>query len=163
MLADHLVSLLDALPDWLVVLIISMMPFIELRGAIPVALGYYDMPLLAAFVLCVVGNMIPVPFILLIFEKVEKFLRRWKFWNRFFDRLFDRTVRRASEKVEKYQELGIITFVAIPLPGTGAWTGALIAYLFGLDMWKSFWVITLGVLIAGILVTMLTVGAIGIF
>lgn len=159
--ASTIIDSLAGLPPWAVLIFISMLPFVELRGSLPVALAGYHMPLVQAFILCYIGNLIPVPFILLIFDRVEAFLRRWKLWNRFFDWLFERTRRRASEKVERYEELGVMLFVAIPLPFTGAWTGALISYLFGFRFGKSMAVIMLGVFIAGVIVAALTMLAIG--
>lgn len=159
---EIIISIMESVPHWLVVFIISMSPFMELRGAIPIALGPYHMDILTAFALAYVGNLLPIPFILLFFDKVEIFLRRWDIFNRLFDWLFSRTRRKATERVEKYEELALILFVAIPLPGTGAWTGALIAYLFGLDIKKSFAIIAVGVFIAGVIVSFLTLEVINI-
>ena len=161
-LSDQMVGGLMGLPPQIVVLLISTLPFIELRGAIPVAIGLYHMSIYEAFAWAFLGNMLPVPFILLLFGKVEAWLRHWQWWVRFFDRLFERTRGRARGSVERYEELGIVAFVAIPLPFTGAWTGALIAYLFGLDYRKSVLTIALGVCIAGIIVTAATLGAISL-
>jgi uncharacterized membrane protein len=152
-----MVEALSALPNWLIVIIISMMPFVELRLALPVAIFWFDMNIAYAFVLCVIANMIPVPFILLFFKFVEKWLRRFKFWERNLDKLFARTRRRASRKILKYEVIGLMLFVGIPLPVTGAWTGSLIAYLFDLDIKRSFYSIFAGVLIAGLAILILSV------
>ena len=136
----------------LVVLIISMLPVVELRGAIPVAMHIFGMSIPHSYVLCVIGNMIPVPFILLFLGTVSKFLRRFKIFDKFFTWLFARTHRR-SDRIKKYEELGLIIFVAIPLPITGAWTGSLAAFLFGLRFWPSFFCALAGVCIAGVIVT----------
>ena len=154
-LTDSLLAFLEGIPPELIVIFISMIPFIELRGALPVAILVYEMPLYLAFPLAVIGNLIPVPFILLFLGDIEVRLRRFKVWNRFFDWLYARTKKRASDKIEMYEEIAIMLFVAIPLPMTGAWTGSLIAYLFGLDVKKSFAIVALGVVIAGIIVTSL--------
>ncbi len=156
---EWLLDTLSSLPPWAVVFFIAMLPFVELRLAIPVAIALYHMPPLEAFLISVAGNMLPVPFILVFLEDVERFLRRWDRWNRVLDRLFERTRRRAGGKVERWEELAVVLFVAIPLPGTGAWTGSLIAYLFDLDRKKSLACIFLGVLIAGVIVLSLTVAA----
>jgi len=150
---DQLLDLLAWIPEELIILFIAMLPLIELRGAIPVAIGIFHMPIPEAFILSVIGNMIPIPFILIFFKDVEAWLRKREWWDRWFERLYERTRSRAGEKIKKYEELGVILFVAIPLPGTGAWTGSLIAYLFGLRYKISLAIIFLGVIIAGILVT----------
>jgi uncharacterized membrane protein len=96
--------------------------------------------------------MIPVPFILLLLGPVARILRRLPIFDRFFEWLFERT-RRRSDTIKKYEELGLILFVAIPLPVTGAWTGSLAAFLFGLRFWMSFFCALAGVCIAGVIVT----------
>ncbi|MCD6571725.1 MAG: small multi-drug export protein [Thermoplasmata archaeon] len=145
------------MPDWLITIIISMSPWIELRGAIPVAILEYHWQWWQALPISVLGNMIPVPFILLLFRVVEKELRKNPTFNKLIDKLFDKTRKKANTKVEKYEELALILFVAIPLPFTGAWTASLIAYLFNLDIKKSILTIFLGVIIAGLIVTILTI------
>jgi len=145
------------IPDWLITILISMSPWIELRGAIPVAILEYHWQWWQALPISVLSNMIPVPFILLLFRIVEKGLRKYPTFNKLIDKLFDKTRERANNKIEKYEELALIVFVAIPLPFTGAWTASLIAYLFNLDIKKSILTIFSGVVIAGIIVTVLTI------
>ena len=158
-LARTIAEALGMLPDWLVTVIISMTPFVELRLSLPVAIGIYGMPWPLAFTIAVIGNVIPIPFILLFLGKVERYLRsRYNWWDRKLTRLFDRTRSRASETITRYEVLGLWIFVAIPLPVTGAWTGALIAYLFDLDLRRAFCAITAGVLTAGLLVLSFTMG-----
>ncbi|MCK5832325.1 small multi-drug export protein [bacterium] len=140
------------IPSDLVVLIIAMLPIVELRGAIPVAMHLFGMSIPHSYILCVLGNMIPIPFILLLLGPVSRFLRRMKIFDKFFIWLFNRT-RKRSNKIKKYEELGLIAFVAIPLPITGAWTGSLAAFLFGLRFWPSFFCALAGVCIAGVVVT----------
>ena len=137
------------------VFITSMLPIVELRGALPLAINLYHIPWLKACIIAYVGNLVPVPFILLLLKPVVALLSRIKPIGKFFTWLFKRTRAKSSTVIEKYEEIGLLIFVAIPLPGTGAWTGALIAFLFGLDFKKSMLVIALGVLIAGIIVTCL--------
>jgi len=149
--------MLETLPSWLVIILISMLPIVELRGAIPVALGAYDMNPWIVFPLAVIGNMIPVPFILLFFGYAEKYLRKYKIFDRFFNRLFEKTRKRADKKIKRYETFGLLVFVAVPLPFTGAWTGALISYLFDLKFWKAIMVIFAGVIIAGFIVTALCI------
>jgi len=143
--------------DWLIVILVSMSPWIELRGAIPIAILEYHWQWWQALPISVLGNMIPVPFILLLLRVVEKELRKYPTFNRLIDKLFDKTRKKANTKIEKYEELALILFVAIPLPFTGAWTASLIAYLFNLDIKKSILTIFLGVIIAGLIVTILTI------
>ena len=158
-LAESIVGALSFLPDWLVVLFISFLPFIELRGSLPVAVAVYDMPVLEATVLSIFGNMVPVPFILWYFPRIEAWFRRWPWWDRTLDRLFERTRRRARWSIDRYGPAFLLVFVAIPFPTTGAWTGALIAYLFDLKRGQSFVVILLGVVVAGAVVAALVAGA----
>ncbi len=143
------------IPPELAVVIIAMLPIVELRGAIPVAHIFGMNPFLA-YVLAVVGNMIPVIPILLLLGPVSSFLMRFKLGKRFFDWLFDRTRRKVGKNIEKYETLGLSVFVAIPLPVTGAWTGSLGAFLFGIKFKHAFWAILLGVMVAGVIMTILS-------
>lgn len=137
------------------VFITSMLPIVELRGALPLAINLFHIAWPKAFLLSFVGNLIPVPFILWLLGPAVNILSKIKPLERFFQWLFARTRRRGSEVIAKYEEIGLLAFVAIPLPMTGAWTGALIAFLFGLEFKKSILVIALGVFIAGVIVTSL--------
>lgn len=136
----------------LAVILIATLPIVELRGAIPVAMHVFDMPIIKSYILCVFGNMLPIPFILLLLGPVSKILRKITLFDRFFEWLFART-RRRSGAIQKYEELGLIIFIAIPLPITGAWTGSLAGFLFGLRFWPSFFCALAGVCIAGVIVT----------
>jgi uncharacterized membrane protein len=140
------------IPGELAVILIATLPIVELRGAIPVAMHVFDMPIIKSYILCVFGNMLPIPFILLLLGPVSKILRKLTIFDRFFEWLFART-RRRSGTIEKYEELGLIVFIAIPLPITGAWTGSLAAFLLGLRFWPSFFCAFAGVCIAGVIVT----------
>jgi uncharacterized membrane protein len=113
-----------------------------------------EFPWYYAFFLAVIGNMLPVPFILLFLEAITRLLSRVAVFKRFFNWLFERTMRR-GKIVQKYKRIGLILFVAIPLPITGAWTGSLAAVLFGIKFKQAFISILIGVLIAGIIVTCL--------
>jgi uncharacterized membrane protein len=139
----------------LAVFITSMLPIIELRGALPMAINFFQIPWPKAFLITFIGNIIPTPVIILALKPVVKLLSRIKPFGVFFTWLFEHTRKKSSGLIEKYEEIGLLAFVAIPLPGTGAWTGALIAFLFGLDFVKSILVISAGVLIAGVIVTCL--------
>ncbi|MCK5577530.1 MAG: small multi-drug export protein, partial [Dehalococcoidales bacterium] len=146
---DYLLSL--GLSKELVVFLIATLPIVELRGAIPVAINVLDMPWYSAFVLAFLGNLLPVPFILLFLEAVTKVLNRLAFFKRLLDWLFERT-RRRGRILERYKRIGLVLFVAIPLPVTGAWTGSLMAVLFGMPFKYTFLSIAIGVAIAGAIV-----------
>jgi len=137
------------------VFLIAMIPIFELRGAIPIGVLSYELPLWKVFPIAIAGNMIPIFFILLFFDLVTKLFFKVPILKRILESVFART-RRKGEMIEKYEEIGLMLFVAIPLPVTGAWTGSLAAYLFGLKFWKSILFIFLGVLIAGFVVSFLT-------
>lgn len=143
------------LPDWLEIFISSMIPWIEARYVIPpwITLGWSWWEV---FPIAVLGNIFPIPFILLFFTYVEKFLRRYRFWDNLMEKLFTHTRKRADKTIQQYETLGLLLFVAIPVPFTGAWTGALIAYLFGLKVWKSFLTIVAGVLCSASIMTVVT-------
>ena len=143
-------------------MLVSMVPIIELRGGLPfgVALG---LPYHLAFPAAVLGNLIPAPFIIVyirrIFELMRKYLPRL---NGLVDQLEEKAHLK-GQKVQKYQYIGLWLFVAIPLPGTGAWTGALIAALLDMPLRKSIPSIFLGVVTAGLIMTFVTGGVVAIF
>ncbi len=141
--------------DILKVLGLAASPISELRGAIPLAILEYDFPWYYAYLIAVIGNMLPVPFILLLLNTVTRILSRISLFDRFFKWLFAYTRRRGTV-IEKYERIGLALFVAIPLPITGAWTGSIVAVLLGMNFTRSLLSIILGVLIAGVVVTCLT-------
>jgi uncharacterized membrane protein len=153
--------MLEMFPEWLRIFVMSMIPWFESRYAIPIAmeLGWQWWE---AFPVAVAGNMLPIPFILLFFKYVEKFLRRFKFWANLMDKLFTITRKRADKKIRRYEHLGLLIFVAMPVPFTGAWTGALIAYLFNLKFSRSLITIFIGVLMAASIMTIITLTGINI-
>lgn len=137
--------------------VISMVPVIELRGGIPFGVGLGLSPLVAALV-SIIGNLIPIPFILLFLVKILGWMRSWGgIFGKFANRLEKRADKK-SKSLENGQIIGLIILVAIPLPGTGAWTGALVASLLKMPIKKSFPVIAAGVLIAAVIVTIVTYG-----
>ncbi len=161
-------GLISWIPDWAATIIIGMMPIAELRGAIPLALapvelGGFGMSVPEAYILAVAGNMIPVIPLLLFLEPVSNFLRRWMVGDIFFTWLFARTHLNHTERFEKYGTLALTIFVAIPLPVTGAWTGCAAAFVFGIKFKHALFAIFLGVLIAGVIVTTLSLTGISIF
>ena len=139
----------------LVVLIIAALPVLELRGALPVAIHLFHFPWYYALLLAIVGNLLPVPFILLFLDATSRLLGKIGFFNRMLRWLFERT-RRRGIVVERYERIGLALFVAIPFPATGAWTGSLAAVLFGLKFKHAFLSISIGIFIAGIIVTCLS-------
>lgn len=142
-------------------LFISMVPVIELRGAIPIAVAQGMNPW-EAMVIAIIGNMIPVPFIILFIREIFKWMRKV---SPRLDALVNRLEARADSKadrVRKYEKLGLYLFVAIPAPGTGAWTGALIAAMLDIRMRTALPTIFLGVCTAGLIVTLLTIGVISL-
>ena len=146
---------------YLATVLMSMLPVIELRGGVPfgVALG---LPVPGAFLAALMGNMLPVPIIVLFVRRVFLWIRkRIPKLGGWVDRL-ERKAWEKSDQVLKYQTWGLLIFVAIPLPGTGAWTGALIAALLDMRLKKAVPVIFLGVLIAGLIVTSLTYGVVSL-
>jgi uncharacterized membrane protein len=140
---------------YIVVLIIAILPIIELRGAIPTGILFLHLNPVLVVLISIIGNMLPIFFILFLFKFFEKLLRKIKIFDKFFDWLFKRTLAK-SKDIEQYQELGLMIFVAIPLPMTGAWTGALAAYLLNLSYIKSLVYIFFGVLIASAIVSVFT-------
>ncbi len=144
------------------VFIVSMMPILELRGGI--LCGYaLGIELLPNFIIAFIGNILPIPFILLFIKFIFKMLRKTPMKN-IIDKLEVKALSK-SENIQKYAYLGLLLFVGIPLPGTGAWTGALIASLLNMDIKKSFIVIVFGVIMAGFIIATLSYGllsAIGI-
>ncbi len=143
------------LPQELIVMIVGALPISELRGAIPLAIFSFDMPWYQAFYLAFIGNLLPVPLVLLFWEKIAELASRTQKGAQFFNWVFKRT-RKKEASVDRYKWLGLLLLVAIPLPLTGAWTGAILAVLLGLDFWYAFSSITIGILIAGIIVVSLS-------
>ena len=139
----------------------SMLPIIELRGAIPMAFAL-ELPWFQAYLISVIGNLLPVPFILLLINFVLKWMSnsKIKFFNKIANFLYKK-VEKNREKIEKYSFWGLCLFIAIPLPVTGAWTGSLVAAVIGMKPWKAFISALLGVLIAGAVVTLIVYGGIG--
>lgn len=146
----------DKIPEELIAFVISLCPVLECRGGM-IAARLMEIPFVKAFLICYFGNMLPIPFIILFIRKIFEFLRRFKFFEKIVLKLEAKTEKN-KEKVLKYESWGLLLFVAIPLPGTGGWTGALMAALLDIRMKKSLPIIALGVLIAGFIMSGLTYG-----
>lgn len=137
----------------LITFLSSMIPIGELRTAIPFAINVLGLPKEIAFIWAVLGNMVPVFILLKLLDPIAKLLMKYsKPLHDILQKLFSKTRIKHSKKFERYEALFLPLFVAIPLPGSGAWTGILIAFVFGIPYWKSVGLIGLGVLIAGIII-----------
>lgn len=134
----------------------SMVPVLELRGAIPVGVAG-GLPVWAAMLIAIVGNLVPIPILIVFTRKVFDWLKNKGVIGSLVDKL-EAKAHAKSEIVQKYEWWGLCILVAIPLPGTGAWTGALVAAVLGMRLKKAMPAIIVGVLIAGMIVTMLTYG-----
>ncbi len=145
------------------VIICSMIPIIELRGGIPLGMAL-GLPWWQSFIFAVIGNMLPIPFVLLFIKKVIAWTTtcRVKFLNKFGNWLV-RKAEKNREKIEKYSFWGVCLFVAIPLPMTGAWTGSLVASVIDMKFWKALLSCFIGVLIAATVVTLVAYGALAAF
>ncbi len=133
-----------------IIFIISMVPIVEERGALLVAGPLLGVPVGLALPICIVGNIIPVPFILLFITPIFNWLKGTKHFKPMVERLEARAMSR-KDRIERYEFWGLVLFVGIPLPGTGAWTGSLIAALLGIKFRKAFPAVVLGICIAAVI------------
>ena len=143
------------IPDWLVVFIISLCPVLECRLGMFTAIVLLGMNPFAGFIISFLGNILPIPFILLLINWIFKVFKKVPGINKIIFWLEEKTLKK-RDKIDKYGIWGLLLFVAIPLPGTGGWTGALLASLLQLDKKKSFGVISIGVFIAGLIISVLS-------
>ena len=143
-----------------IVFIISMIPILELRGALLVAGPLLGVPGSTAIPLSVIGNIIPVPFILLLITPIFNWMKGTKRLKPIVDKLETKAMSK-SDKIEKYEFWGLVLFVGIPLPGTGAWTGSLIAALLGIKFKKAFPAVILGICLATVIMTFISYGLLG--
>lgn len=142
------------------VFIISMIPILELRGGLLVAGPLLGVPMAKAIPLCIIGNIIPVPFILLLITPIFAWMKGTKLFRPMVQKLEAKAMSK-SEKIEKYEFWGLVLFVGIPLPGTGAWTGSLIASLLGIKFKKAFPAVIIGILMATVIMCILSYGVLG--
>ncbi|MCS7197526.1 MAG: small multi-drug export protein [Candidatus Bipolaricaulota bacterium] len=145
------------------VVLLAAMPLSELRGAIPVAIWVYGFDPVTAYLLGVLGNLLPVPILLKLLEPMTALLRRAVLFDRLITWLFAWTRRRQSVLMARLGAMALVLLVAIPLPATGAWTGALVAHVFGIPFRYALPLIAVGVCLAGVLVTLATLGVIALF
>ena len=158
-LVEFFINLFGGISKEVIIFIISLMPILELRGGL-LAASLLDVEYITAALICVLGNVLPIPFVLLFLRYVLDILSKWKITKRIVNWL-EKKVESKREQIDKYGYLGLILFVGIPLPGTGAWTGALLAVMLGLSRKKSFICILLGVLLAAIIMSILSYGILG--
>ena len=144
----------------LIVFIISMLPILELRGGL-IAASLLKLPPLESYIIAIVGNVIPVPFILLLINRILRAMEksRFKLFNKIHSFLHKKIMKN-KDSIEKYGFWGLVIFVGIPLPGTGAWTGAIIAAFLEMDRKKAFLGILLGMLMASIIMMIISFGLI---
>lgn len=144
----------SGIPEELIVVIVSALPILELRGALPIAINLFHISWYWALCLAVIGNLLPVPFLLLFLESLAKGVSRASSGKKLVDWVFQRT-RQRGHVIERYERIGLTLLVAIPLPMTGAWTGSIAAFVFGLKFNHALLSILFGVVIAGAIVTSL--------
>ena len=162
-LAKWMISLFSGLTTLrygkeLIVFIISLMPILELRGGL-IAAALLDMNSIESFIICFIGNIIPIPFILWLITPLFDKLKKTKTFNGLVVKLENKAMSK-KDKIEKLQYLGLLLFVGIPLPGTGAWTGCLIAALLDMDKKKAMLYAILGVILAGVIMMIFSFGII---
>jgi uncharacterized membrane protein len=159
-MTEKIIELLGNLPEPFIIAILAMLPIAELRGSIPIGILEYNLSVPLVYCASVIGNLIPIIFILLFLEKVDNWLRKKsKMMSNFFDWLYKRTYKRGGEQFKKWGAVALIIFVAIPLPITGAWTGSVLALLFDVPFKKALSLIGIGVIISGVIVTILSLTA----
>lgn len=146
----------NVMPKELFVFIVSMLPIIELRGGL-LAASLLKIPLLQANIICILGNMLPIPFILAFIKQIFAFMKKHNILVRLVKKLEDRAAKK-SEGAKKGEFLFLLCFVGIPLPGTGGWTGALIASLLEFDIKKASLAIFLGIIVAAIIMDFVSYG-----
>ena len=158
-LVNFFINLFGGINKDVVIFIISMMPILELRGGM-LAASLLHVDFLRALCICIIGNLLPIPFILIFLEKVMEIFEKLYVTSKFVKWL-EKKVDNKRNQIDKYGYLGLILFVGIPLPGTGAWTGTLVAIMLGLNKKKSFICILIGVLMASIIMSILSYGVLG--
>ena len=143
----------------MIVFIISMVPILELRGGL-LAASVLNINITRALWICIIGNIIPVPFILLLITPIFNWVKQTKTFRRMVEKMEARALSK-REHVEKYELWGLVLFVGIPLPGTGAWTGSLLAALLGMKFKKAFAAVLLGIALASVIMSIVSYGLLG--
>ena len=142
-----------------VVFLISMVPILELRGGLLVS-SLLQVPITTAIPLCIIGNIIPIPFILLFIKQIFKWMKKIPIFEKLIVKLEDRAMGK-SDSIKRYEFWGLALFVGIPLPGTGAWTGSLIAALLEIDFKKAVLSELIGIIMATVIMSIVSYGLLG--
>ena len=158
-LVEFFIELFGGINKELVIFIISLMPILELRGGL-LAATLLDVEFVRAAIICILGNVLPIPFVLLFLKYILKILSKWKFTTKIVNWL-EKKVHDKREQIDKYGYLGLVLFVGVPLPGTGAWTGCLVAALLDMDRKKSFACVLCGVVMASVIMMIISYGLLG--
>ena len=158
-LINALIGALSGINKDLVVFIISLLPLLELRGGM-IAATLLGINFYKALVICFLGNILPIPFVLMLLNKIFDLLKKWKPTKKLVEKIEKKIISKRSQ-LDKYGYLGLLLFVGIPLPGTGAWTGSGLSVLLGMNRKKSFIFIVLGVLLAEIIMSIFSYGILG--
>jgi uncharacterized membrane protein len=154
----HFIEGLGLSPE-AVVLLLAMLPIFELRGSVPIGILLFQLPVAKTAAYSIIGNMVPILPLLFLFEPVYRWLSRYPAFDRLFEWIFRRT-RRKGKLIERLKVVGLVLFVSIPLPVTGAWTGSVAAFLFRIPVWQALPAILCGVTIACVVVTLASLGVI---
>ena len=154
-LIQSIISALGGVPAEIVVFIISLCPILELRGGL-IAASILHVDMWKAIPICIIGNILPIPFILLFIEKIFELLKNTRF-VKMINKLEEKA-EKGAQKIMKHKKWGLLLFVGIPLPGTGAWTGTLVASLFDMDVKKASVSILIGIFLAAVIMTSLSYG-----
>jgi len=163
-MSDLVVSWLGGISTKLTIALIAMLPVAELRGAIPIGIASFDLNLYSVFFYAYLGNLVPIFLIFWIFPPLIKvFSRHFKWFQPFLDKYFLSLEKKYQEKYDRYGSLILVLLVAIPLPGSGVWTASILAVLFKVEKRYSIPAILIGLAIAGLIVTLITQGALGAF
>lgn len=158
-LVESLINLFGGLGKEVIVFIISMLPLLELRGGL-LAASILDINFISGYIISILGNTLPIPLLLLFLEKVLNWLSKFKVTKKVVNKIEDKILSK-KDQIEKYGYIGLMLFVGVPLPGTGAWTGAGLAVLLNMDKKKSFIYIMLGVILASIIMSIISYGILG--
>ncbi|MBZ9689172.1 small multi-drug export protein [Clostridium estertheticum] len=142
--------------EWLQILLLSAVPLIEQKGAIPLGINVYHINPIAVFLISFIGSLLPVPFVLICFNKIFEWLGKYKTFSGIYN-LIDKKINKNKSKFEKFEEIALITFIAIPLPTTGVWTGTAIAAFLKLDFKRSVMCAVIGSFLCGLIITGLAV------
>lgn len=158
-IVESLVNLFNGLGKEVIVFIISMLPILELRGGL-LAASILNLDFIPGFIISILGNILPIPIVLLFLDKILRWLEKYKVTKNFVKKIENKILSK-KKQIEKYGYIGLILFVGIPLPGTGAWTGSALAVLLNMNKKKSFLYIMLGIILASIIMSILSYGILG--